>query len=473
MLSKKNLKKLLEKGVYKNQKQVKDRFAKFEKLMSKYLPNNKAEFNNFHEKFDIWRKDTEQMVGMLKEASLMQASKYYYNVYDKNYEILRDSFDGLGSLTNKLMQEKYLSTTELLKKSKNNFIISAFISIFLALFFSMILGRAVKKSTTILNERFENLASADADLSSRLAKEGLEKEFVDVTVSANKFIEKLQIIINNSKAVSSKNSVIASELSSTALRVGKNSEKQSFYVNRTANKGRELSEQLKGSVVAAKKSQDELARTNKQMIEMTDKVNLLQNAMSETMQSEISLQSKLEQASQNANEVKNVLDVIRDIADQTNLLALNAAIEAARAGEHGRGFAVVADEVRALAERTQKSLGEIDATTNLVVQSVMESTDEINANTKKVEELTHISSELQDTINGVVEVLNSAVESAGQSVEEYIQTADKINHIVDEIEKSNILTEENTKSIQEVNEATDQLDSMSEKLNSELMKFKS
>ncbi len=92
---------------------------------------------------------------------------------------------------------------------------------------------------------------------------------------------------------------------------------------------------------------------------------------------------------------------------------------------------------------------------------------------KKVEELTHISSELQDTINNVVKILDSAVKSAGESVEDYIQTSDKINYIVDEIEKSNILTEENTKSIQEVNLATDQLDSMSEKLNQELMKFKS
>jgi methyl-accepting chemotaxis protein len=468
------LEKLLKEGVVMNLQQTHDNFKQFQELMQKNLSSDaQVKFESFYTHYELVKKETDELSSMIRDAAYYKAKKFYANTYINSFNQMRTIIAVFVELSNKYADVEYANAKMLLDKSTKEFITAALISILLAVLFSMLLGRAVQRSTRVLNVRFENLASQDADLATRLEKEGLEKEFISITENANKFIEKLQIIINNSKMISNENSTIAHELAATAMSLGKNSQEQSEYVNDTANKGKELSLELISSVEDAQNSQKMLTSTREEMSKMTSKVTILQTAMEETMQSELSLQSKLSQASQNANEVKSVLDVIRDIADQTNLLALNAAIEAARAGEHGRGFAVVADEVRALAERTQKSLGEIDATTNLVVQSVMESTEEINTNAKKVEELTAISTQLQEVINSVVTVLEAAVHSARKSVDDYVQTSQKINDIVDEIENVNQLTSQNARSIEEMSSATDQLNSMSEKLNNELMKFKS
>jgi len=332
--------------------------------------------------------------------------------------------------------------------------------------------RILMKPLDNLNRLVKHMAGSEADLRQRLEVKSHD-EFGEVSANINLFIEKLHNIVKASKEISLENSAISEELSQTASQVEKNVEEESKIVLQTRDKGQDLSNYLDKAVDKAKLSQVELEKTFLSINNVKEKVEELEKTMQETSQKEQNLADKLNLVSENTNEVKDVLNIIKEIAEQTNLLALNAAIEAARAGDHGRGFAVVADEVRKLAERTQKSITEIDATINIVVQSIMEANTEISENAKDVHSLADISKHLQEQMEEISNVIHITIQDASKTVDDFADTSNKVQIIINEVDEVNSISASNVESVENVSTASGHLHNMTEKLNNELGKFKS
>ena len=299
------------------------------------------------------------------------------------------------------------------------------------------------------------------------------KDELGIMIDAiNNFSDKLNTTVAKSKNTSIENVSVANELSNTSIRIGKSVEESSVIVHETTQNAIIIDKKMNETLDETSKALQEMNEASKIIYDVSHGFNSLIDSIKHSAEVEGELAVKLNELSTDAEQVKDVLNIIGDIADQTNLLALNAAIEAARAGEHGRGFAVVADEVRKLAERTQKSLTEIQASVNVIVQNIMEASSQISVNSKEFDELVESSSEVDENVALSTEKMSTALERVKVAAEHTKNTGEGVKNIMTKIHQINDISASNTKSVQQISSSSENLSSITEQLNEQLEFFK-
>ncbi|WRC94253.1 methyl-accepting chemotaxis protein TlpB [Helicobacter pylori] len=278
----------------------------------------------------------------------------------------------------------------------------------------------------------------DKDLRAKIQVDDRNDEISQVGRGVNLFVENARLIMEEIKGISTLNKTSMDKLVQIAQETQKSMKNSSTTLNSVKNKATDIASMMNTSIEQSQGLRKRLIETQGLVKESKDAIGDLFSQITESAHTEEELSSKVEQLSRNADDVKSILDIINDIADQTNLLALNAAIEAARAGEHGRGFAVVADEVRNLAGRTQKSLAEINSTIMVIVQEINAVSSQMNLNSQKMERLSDMSKSVQETYEKMSSNLSSVVLDSNQSMDDYAKSGRQIEAMVSdfaEVEK--------------------------------------
>ncbi len=390
---------------------------------------------------------------------------YWFNTITKKINLLKNIEDKLSvNLT---------QTINTINQNALSTLMWILIINIVLIFIAGTIGYLISKHIIVALKEMSNVSNrlAKGDLTNKLEINSKD-EIGETANEMNKFIQAVKETLSSAKSSSCENVSISHELSVTAISVGQNVENSMVIINEASTRAKEIKEIISDSISDALDSKEEIIRANITLDEAKNDIIGLTSKVNESVEMEVELAGRMADLSHDAEEVKDILSVISEIADQTNLLALNAAIEAARAGEHGRGFAVVADEVRKLAERTQRSLSEINATINVIVQSIVDASTQMENNSKEIQTLANIATDVENKITDTVEIVNQAVNASDKTVQDFITTGDNINEVVVKVEKINEISSKNTRSVEEIASAAEHLNSLTESLNSELDTFK-
>ncbi|USD67161.1 methyl-accepting chemotaxis protein [Vibrio sp. SCSIO 43136] len=358
-----------------------------------------------------------------------------------------------------------------LNASARTMLITTVVIAGLFIMFGLFLASSITKPIQAISERFLQLGEGDGDLSQRIEVTGKD-ELATLSQGFNGFIEKIhhsvKEVAETSQALQTAAQGVADK-SNTTHNNSQNQRDQTIQVVTAINEmGATISEIATNAATAAETAGGAESSTG----EGRDVVFKAKDAISRLASDIEHIGGVVQKLAGTTQEIGSILDVIRDISDQTNLLALNAAIEAARAGEQGRGFAVVADEVRNLASRTADSTEEIQKMINQLqgdaqnAVSAMEAGQEVtNEGVISTDQAVNVLGQISEQIADISD-RNTQVATATEEQSTVVHT---INENIEEINSINELT---TNTAQELAEASAELQELSRRLDAMVGGFK-
>lgn len=459
----------------------------------------KKELASLEQSFDEFWQMNQQVIRTFRENPSEAGSLHFgeeralrKDVLDPDVNQLVDVIEkDVNDLSNRIAKEGSWSKAALLSAS----IIATVLGIVLGIF----LLRAILIPLGQINKQLEEIAQGEADLTKRVRIKG-KNEFGQLAQSFNAFVESLREIIKQVGSSSEQVAASSEELSASAEQSKSTTELVSASMQTIADSNSKQSEMMENSLQAVNQSLDNLVEVTENtanVAEVSSAMKVQAENGSESVKKVVeqmeSIHQSVDLAGEGVNslvssvqEIKEISSLITDISSQTNLLALNAAIEAARAGEHGKGFAVVADEVRKLADETNLSVNKIH---QLVATIQSESADTVSNIVQVKENVASGINISMETVTNFKEILDS-IEKVTAQIQEVAATSQQITagfelvqHSIEGITEGtketaasteNIAssTEEQLATMEEISYATASLSELAEDLQSMVLRFK-
>ena len=298
-------------------------------------------------------------------------------------------------------------------------------------------------------------------------------EMTEISNSLNHLLGSVKETVNDAKDSSDKNATLSMQLAQSSETIISNVNGERDIVKQTVLMANDIRTIITRSIDDAQTTAKNIETANSTLHDVQNNVLEMSHSIHTVVEKESDLAQKLIQLTSDADQVKSVLTVISDIADQTNLLALNAAIEAARAGEHGRGFAVVADEVRKLAERTQQSLTEINATIGLIVQAIGDASKTMDSNATYINDLSNTSQQVNKNITEVTSAMGEANGAALHSSSQSQSMALQITSLIEQVHLIDDSSSDNVQSVEDIQNAATMINTLATELKNKLDRFTS